>query len=348
MTVTLVQRVAAGGKAQYPELPAFCQVAATLRPTSDSEIRIEVWMPEGTAWNGKYEGTGNGGWGGAIEPGELAAGVRRGYATASTDTGHEGASASFAMGHPEKLVDFGYRSVHGMTIAAKALIAAYYGLGAKLAYFEGCSSGGRQALMEAQRYPEDYDGIVAGSATNNFTKMMFGRIWVGQATLSEATSYIPPAKYPMIHRAVLEACDAMDGVKDGVLNEPMKCRFDPGVGSVVKLNTCDVAWHFFNLSRRSGGIKRTGCDFTTSVPSFECGRNTFLQLVGNVGRKKFRSRSARTDDPFPTDWKGMESGPVCRGIGRFKGIFVGSGKRQRRKAKHSVCLRGSYSAGGHA
>ncbi len=229
MTVTLAERVAAGEKARYPELPAFCQVAATLRPTSDSEIKIEVWMPEGAAWNGKYEGTGNGGWGGAIEPGELAAGVRRGYATASTDTGHEGAPASFAMGHPEKLVDFGYRSVHGMTVSAKALIAAYYGLGAKLAYFEGCSSGGRQALMEAQRYPEDYDGIVAGSATNNFTKMMFGRIWVGQATLSNATSYIPPAKYPTIHRAALEACDAMDGVKDGVLNEPMKCRFDPGV-----------------------------------------------------------------------------------------------------------------------
>jgi feruloyl esterase len=229
MTVTQAERVAAGEKAPYPDLPAFCQVAVTLRPTSDSEIRIEVWMPEGAAWNGKYEGTGNGGWGGAIEPGELAAGVRRGYATASTDTGHEGASASFAMGHPEKLVDFGYRSVHGMTVAAKALIAVYYGRDAKLAYFEGCSSGGRQALMEAQRYPDDYDGIVAGSATNNFTKMMFGRIWVAQATLSDATSYIPPAKYPMIHGAVLEACDSMDGVKDGVLNEPMKCRFDPGV-----------------------------------------------------------------------------------------------------------------------
>ena len=229
MTVTQAERVAAGEKARYPGLPAFCQVAATLRPTSDSEIKIEVWMPEGAAWNGKYKGTGNGGWGGAIEPGELAAGVRHGYATASTDTGHEGASASFAMGHPEKLVDFGYRSVHGMTVAAKALIAAYYGKGAKLAYFQGCSSGGRQALMEAQRYPEDYDGIVAGSATNNFTKMMFGRIWVGQATLSDPASYIPPAKYPMIHQAALEACDAMDGVKDGVLDEPLKCRFDPGV-----------------------------------------------------------------------------------------------------------------------
>jgi feruloyl esterase len=229
MTVTLAESVKAGGEAKYPKLPAFCKVAAILRPTSDSEIKIEVWMPEATTWNGKYEGTGNGGWGGSIDAGALAVAVMRGYAASSTDTGHTGGSASSAMGHPEKLIDFGYRSVHGMTVAAKALIAAYYGVGPKLAYFEGCSSGGRQALMEAQRFPEDYDGIVAGAATNNWTKMMFGRIWVGQATLSNSASYIPPAKYPMIHKAVLAACDGMDGVRDGVLNEPMKCTFDPGV-----------------------------------------------------------------------------------------------------------------------
>jgi feruloyl esterase len=229
MTVTVAESVKAGGEAKYPELPAFCRVAATLRPSGDSEIKIEVWMPEAAAWNGKFEGTGNGGWGGSIDPGALAAGVMRGYATSSTDTGHSGGSASFAMGHPEKLIDFGYRSVHGMTVAAKALIAAFYGEPAKLAYFEGCSSGGRQALMEAQRFPEDYDGIVAGSATNNWTKMMFGRMWVGQATLSDPANYIPPAKYPVIHRAVLAACDAMDGVKDGVLDDPTKCQFDPGV-----------------------------------------------------------------------------------------------------------------------
>ena len=229
MTVTVAQRVAAGAEAKYPKLPAFCRVAATLRPTSDSEIKIEVWMPEAAEWNGKFEGTGNGGWGGSIEPGELAAAVARGYASGSTDTGHTGGSASFALGHPEKLVDFGYRSVHGMTVAAKALIAAFYGEGPKLAYFEGCSSGGRQALMEAQRFPEDYDGIVAGATTNNWTPMMFGRIWVAQATLSDPASYIPPAKYPVIHKAALAACDAMDGVKDGVLEDPRACKFDPAV-----------------------------------------------------------------------------------------------------------------------
>ena len=229
MTVTQAESVKAGGDAKYPNLPAFCRVAATLRPTSDSEIRIQVWMPEAVRWNGKYEGTGNGGWGGSIDAGALASGVMRGYAVSATDTGHSGGSASFAMGHPEKLIDFGYRSVHGMTVAAKALIAAFYGDGPKLAYFEGCSSGGRQALMEAQRFPEDYDGIVAGAATNNWTNMMFARMWVAQVTLSDPADYIPPEKYPVIHKAVLAACDSMDGVKDGVLNEPMKCRFDPGV-----------------------------------------------------------------------------------------------------------------------
>jgi feruloyl esterase len=229
MTVTVAESVKAGTEPKYPRLAEFCRVAATLRPTSDSEIKIEVWMPDAAVWNGKLEGTGNGGWGGAIEPGELAGAVMRGYAGVSTDTGHTGGSASFAMGHAEKLVDFGWRAVHGMTVAAKALIAAYYGEGPKLAYFQGCSSGGRQALMEAQRFPGDYDGIVAGATTNNWTNMMVGRIWVGQATLDDAASYIPPAKYPMIHKAVLAECDALDGVKDGVLEDPRKCRFDPGV-----------------------------------------------------------------------------------------------------------------------
>jgi feruloyl esterase len=239
MTVTLAESVKAGAEMKYPKLPVFCRVRATLRPTSDSEIRIEVWMPEAAAWNGKYEGTGNGGWGGSLDAGALASGVIRGYVVSATDTGHTGGSASFAMGHPEKLIDFGYRSVHGMTVAAKVLISAFYGSGPKLAYFEGCSSGGRQALMEAQRFPDDYDGIVAGAATNNWTNMMFARIWVAQATLSDPASYIPPAKYPMIHKAVLAACDAMDGLKDGVLNEPMKCGFDPGVLACKGVDAAD-------------------------------------------------------------------------------------------------------------
>ncbi len=228
MAVSLAQNVGAGQFQSFSDLPSFCRVAATLRPTSDSEIKIEVWLPEPSAWNGKYEAAGNGGWAGSLNYHDMAAALARGYATSSTDTGHTGGRASFAIGHPERLVDFGYRSIHEMTLAAKETIAAFYGHGPKLSYFAGCSSGGRQALMEAQRFPTDYDGIIAGAPTNNWTRLMFGRIWVAQATLSDPASYIDPAQYPMIHEAVLAACDALDGVKDGVLEDPTRCHFDPG------------------------------------------------------------------------------------------------------------------------
>jgi feruloyl esterase len=235
-TITAVQSVAAGAfelsgsgrPGAFKDLPGFCRVAATLKPTNDSDIKVEVWLP-GAGWNGKYQAVGNPGWAGSINYSDLAQALKRGYAASSTDTGHTGASGSFALGHPEKLIDFGYRSEHEMTVHAKAIIAAFYGNAPKLSYFVGCSSGGRQALMEAQRFPGDYDGIVAGAPTNNWTNMMFGRIWVAQAALKEAASYIPPAKYPVIHKAALEACDALDGVKDGIIGDPPQCHFDPKV-----------------------------------------------------------------------------------------------------------------------
>ena len=209
------------------ETAGACRVLATLRPSDDSDIRIEVQLPV-TGWNGNFEAVGNGGWAGSLSTAAMAEPLRRGYAVSSTDTGHQGSGASFALGHPEKLIDFGYRSVHEMTLAAKAIVAAFYGAAPKFSYFSGCSSGGRQALMEAQRYPADYDGMVAGAPTNNWNRMMFGRIWVGQATLSDPAGYIPREKYAVIHRAVMEACDAMDGVRDGVLEDPRRCHFDPG------------------------------------------------------------------------------------------------------------------------
>jgi feruloyl esterase len=241
-TITSVQSVAAGaftppvaarggggrGGPQFSDLPAFCRVAATLKPSADSDIKIEVWLPL-TGWNGKFQAVGNGGWSGAINPGALAAPLRRGYAAAMTDTGHEGGSGSFALGHPEKLVDFGYRAVHEMTLKAKAIIEAFYADGPKLSYWVGCSSGGKQGLKEAQRFPEDYDGIVAGAPANYWTHLVAQSIWVAQAVHLDEASYIPPSKYPLIHNAVLNACDARDGVKDGVLENPVQCKFDPKV-----------------------------------------------------------------------------------------------------------------------
>ena len=241
-TITLAETVAAGsftppagtgrGRGANPEafrnLPAFCRVAATLKPTGDSDIKMEIWLPA-AGWNGKLEANGNGGWTGSITPATLAAGLERGYAAVMTDTGHEGGSASFALGHPEKLIDYGYRAVHEMTVKSKAIIAAYYGDGPKLSYWNGCSAGGRQALKEAQRYPEDFNGIVAGSPGINWTGRAVQAVWIGQATHRDEASAIPAAKFPAIHQAALDACDALDGVKDGIIEDPTRCKFDPQV-----------------------------------------------------------------------------------------------------------------------
>src|SRR6185436_16071208 len=183
VTITLARDVAAGaftptseGGADEPPanprafgaLPAFCRVAATLKPSSDSDIKMELWMPAAN-WNGKLQAVGNGAFSGSIVFTAMAPALARGYATSSTDTGHAGNTASFALGHPEKTVDFGWRAVHEMTVASKAIIAAFYDSGPRLSYWNGCSAGGRQALKEAQRFPVDYDGIIAGAPGLDWT-----------------------------------------------------------------------------------------------------------------------------------------------------------------------------------
>jgi feruloyl esterase len=243
-TITLAQQVPAGSftppapainpppspPKPLEDLPAFCRVAVAARPVADSEIKFEVWMPAAN-WNGKFVGVGNGGWAGTISYSSMAGALRQGYAAASTNTGHDGAGtdASFAAGHPEKLVDFAYRAVHEMTVQAKAITAAYYGSGPQLAYWNGCSTGGRQALMEAQRFPQDYNGIAAGAPANYWSHLRFGSMWPATADLIDPASYIPPSKYPVINRAALAACDALDGVADGIISDPMRCHFDPRV-----------------------------------------------------------------------------------------------------------------------
>lgn len=234
-TITTAQSVAAGAyapsagsAAPYKDLPAFCRVAGVIKPTSDSEIKFEVWLPAAN-WNGKFHGIGNGGFAGSISYTGLAGALARGYASASTDTGHSGGDASWALGHPEKIADYGYRAIHEMTEKAKLIIKAFYGDDPKRSYFASCSNGGRQALMEAQRYPNDYDGIIAGAPANAFTYVLTGFAWNMLNTLADPTSYISAKKLKAIEAAALAACDARDGVKDGVLDEPVKCGFDPAV-----------------------------------------------------------------------------------------------------------------------
>jgi feruloyl esterase len=227
-TVTMAQLVAAGaGSGPAQNLPEHCRVAATLRPSPDSDIKIEVWLPA-TGWNGKLLAVGNGGWNGNIDGGALATGLRRGYAVTATDTGHQGGGGPW-MQRPEKVVDFGHRAVHEMTLKAKSVVSSFYGRVPQRSYFQGCSAGGRQGVMAAQRYPEDFDGIVAGAPAVDTTGRAAFAVWIAQQQHKSPASYIPPDKYPAIHEAALNACDGLDGVTDRVIENPRACTFDPKV-----------------------------------------------------------------------------------------------------------------------
>ena len=233
VTITAAAEVAAGaftppGTQTALTLPAFCRVEATARPTSDSEIKFEVWIPPAEAWNGKFQGVGNGGYQGSISFGAMATALRRGYATASTDTGHTGDDMRFGQGHPEKLIDYGHRAIHVMTESAKLIVRNAAGRFAERSYFVGCSAGGQQALSEAQRYPDDYDGIVAGDPANNRIRQTFGFLasWIATHD-ADGTPIIPPAKLALLTRSAVAACDAIDGLKDGLIDDPRQCAFDP-------------------------------------------------------------------------------------------------------------------------
>jgi feruloyl esterase len=235
-TITTAQAVTSGSFAPpgsanpLPNLPPFCRVAGVIAPTADSEILFEVWMPL-EAWNGRFAGVGNGGWAGTISFGALGDQLRRGYATASTNTGHQAAPgfdmARFAYEKPEQLVDFAHRSQHETAVAAKAIVQAFYGKPPARSYFVGCSSGGYQGLMEAQRFPSDYDGIVAGAPANNWTRLMAGDFDGILAVLKEPPGNLPLHALGLLYRGALAACDSADGVMDGVIDDPRRCSFDP-------------------------------------------------------------------------------------------------------------------------
>ncbi len=212
----------------YAALPAFCRVAGRITPTPDSKIAFEVWLPV-AGWNGKLVAVGNGGYSGEIWFPFMAAPLGAGYVAASTDTGHEGSpvDASFALKHPEKVIDFGYRAVHELTVKAKAISVAFYGSPPRRAYWNGCSTGGRQGLTEAQRYPADFDGIIAGAPANYMTRLSAKSVVASQVIHKEPANFIPPEKLQMMNGVVLAACDALDGVKDGVIENPLRCEFDP-------------------------------------------------------------------------------------------------------------------------
>jgi len=235
-------------------LPAFCRVTATLTPNSDSSIKVEVWLPE-SAWNGRFLGTGGGGYQGIINYAELANGIKAGFSATNSDlgTGSSGCSPLYCgsdgnmgnplaiafgdpaspstglFGHPERIKDFGYRAIHLMTVRGKEIANAFYGHDAHKAYFAGCSTGGQNALMEAQRFPDDYDGILAGAAAFNRTHLHMAALAVWQDTHANANRFILPGQMTLINQAVLAQCVGRDGgaSTDQFLTDPRDCHFDP-------------------------------------------------------------------------------------------------------------------------
>jgi len=215
-----------GAPSVFKTLPEFCRVQGVLAPSSDSHIRFEVWMPV-SRWNEKYWGVGNGGYAGSISYSALADALSKNYATASTDTGHqETRDASWALEHPEKIIDFGYRAIHETTVAAKLIAGTFFDKKAQYSYFSSCSNGGRQALMEAQRFPEDFDGIIAGAPALNWTQLCSAGAYIAK-TFAFPESYIAAGKLPAIQNAVIAECDLLDSVQDGIIEDPTKCRPDP-------------------------------------------------------------------------------------------------------------------------
>ncbi len=225
VTVTEARNVPA--RAETPNLPAYCRVLGVSRPTYDSDIRFELAVPLGDAWNGRYLQVGNGAFAGRIPEGDILDMLPLGYAVAGTDDGHQAkpGEVSWALGHPDKVVDFGYRAVAETNVAARAILVAFTGKRPRFSYFSGCSEGGREGLVEAQRYPEDFDGIVAGAPPIDTTHVLFGFAWNVRAMLETPGSYVRREKLQAIEAAALKAC----GDADGVVEDPFQCRFDPEV-----------------------------------------------------------------------------------------------------------------------
>lgn len=269
------------GQQSFGNMPAFCRVSATLTPTADSDIRVEVWMPAEN-WNGKLVGIGNGVWAGAINFSQMANPLTRGYAVAATDTGHVGSgmSAEFAVGHPEKLVDFGHRAVHEMTVTAKAVIETFYGEAARHSLWTSCSTGGRQGLMETYRYPEDYDGISAMAPANPMTQLMVQSIWTGYAALKSSESNLSRSELAAVHEAYLDACDAEDGVEDRLVSHPEQCEFEPKTVQCKNGNDtgCLSAAQVETMRAVYGGVVNPSTGETV-FPGFQPGSEAQLGLL---------------------------------------------------------------------
>lgn len=206
---------------------AFCRVSATLTPSADSDIKMEAWLP--ADWNGKFQVVGNGAFSGSMPYPAMRTALSRGYAVAGTDTGHTGNSANFALGHPEKLIDFGWRAVHETTVASKRIVEAHYARAPQRSYWNGCSAGGRQGMQAALRFPADFDGIIAGAPGLDWTGRAAQANLIAQSIERDPAGTVTEAMAALLHKHALDRCDAADGAKDGLIADPRSCRVDPAL-----------------------------------------------------------------------------------------------------------------------
>jgi len=209
----------------FSMLPAFCRVAATLTPSPASDIRMEMWMPI-AGWNANFRGTSPNGLGGVLNYNAMAVGLMDGFAIAGTDTGHRGGDTAW-MRDPERITDFAGRAMHETTVVGKALASAYYGTAPKYAYMIECGGGSAAALHEVQKYPADYNGVVVGGHAAHLTRQIFGQLWPWLVSHPNGVAILPSATLAIVHDAVLKKCDVLDGVKDGLIENPLTCTFDP-------------------------------------------------------------------------------------------------------------------------
>lgn len=271
-TIESAEFIAAGqftlprASAALATLPGFCRVHATSTPTSDSRIEFEVWMP--SPWNGKLVVTGNGGYGNVPGYTDMAAAMAQGYAVVGGDTGHQTPTPDdleWGVGHPERIIDWGSRSIHAITVPAKQIVAQAAGAAPRRAYYVGCSTGGHQGYAEMQRYPDDFDGVIAGAPGNNRVRLNAGFLWQFRSNRTPGdnrTQILPASKLPLVTRSVIAACDATDGVTDGVVTDPRACTFDPAALQCAAGDeaTCLTAPQVQALKTMYGGARnpRTG------------------------------------------------------------------------------------------
>jgi feruloyl esterase len=313
----------------FSALPAFCRVAATLKPSPASDIRTEVWMPI-AGWNGNFRGTSPNGLGGVLNYNAMGVGLTDGFAIASTDTGHRGGDTAW-MRDPERITDFAGRAMHETTVVGKALTSAYYGTAPKHSYMIECGGGSAAALHEVQKYPADYNGVVVGGHAAHLTRQIFGQLWPWLAAHPDGVAILPAAKLTVLHDAVLNKCDMLDGVKDGLLENPLKCRFDPKeiackagdaancltatqVEAVQKIYTgpvnprtheqiwsplfrgSELDWSFFTESAAPIGIATSALRMILDDPSWDYRRVDFDRHVAAADRSDIARVNASNPD----------------------------------------------------